>query len=156
MKFLLLLMILISNSCPATQALQANWKSVSLVSNGPVSVSDISLEAKVDSNNLLFLHVRSSLGDFDIDKSVSAPRLNTITIAYYSSSTELKQFDEYFVICLFVGNEKKANIGTEENPNYDWSYDRAVYTFTPGQYKFHIQAHDGTLHISDCDPGMGM
>ncbi len=105
---------------------------------------------------MLNLYVRSNFGEFQFEQAVSAPQLNTLTVAHYSDGIDSEKFKSYFVVCLFVGEWKKVNWGTKDDPSYDWSYDRAVYTFTPGRHKMEVQAHDGTRHITDCDPRMGM
>lgn len=151
MKVALLLM-LIAAPCLGTEAFQPNWKSIVLVSNGPVSAGEISVEANIDSFGMLDLKVKSNFGEFHAAEPVANPHLNTITITRYPDGIELEQFEKYFVVCLFVGDMKRVDWGSRERPRYEWSYDLAVYTFTPGKYKFEIQGYDGTLHIADCVP----
>ncbi|MDZ4348263.1 MAG: hypothetical protein U1A22_01860 [Xanthomonadaceae bacterium] len=125
------------------------------MSNGPSSAGDISIRAEITVDNSLNLYVSSHYGEFQLEDAAKKPHLKTITVTHYAGGVEFGQFKDYFFVCLFVGERKRVNLGSDDRPHYTWSFDRMVFTFTPGKYDLEIQAHDGTLHITNCDPGSG-
>lgn len=135
----------------ATVTWSAKQKSAQIVAVGPKSAGDIRVSATETEDGYLNLTVSSNYGDYQYTREIKEPHIQSLTIHRYSESVE--GFNNLFYVCLYYGEKARVNLGSAENPDYLWKYNKVVYSFRPEGVGKKITKNIDKPGVSDCNPG---